>query len=577
MECHRGGILITEWRQREVISTTDLPYTGALKDFFLARGFSSSEAIDQFLNFQLKDLRDPLSIIDMQKAVDRLMQAFKKQETICIYADFDMDGTPGLALVLDGLTQLGFKNLIPVQPDRHKDGYGFHTHIVDRIIQEHRASLFVTVDLGITDVQTVEAANAKGVDVIITDHHQEAEQLPRAIAVVNPNRKDCTSGLGHLCGTGVGFYLIMALRRALKNQGLLEKDFDVKTLLDCFAIATLADMVPVIYENRILVKHGLQVLQNTKRFGLKVLLEALQLSEKKLSSSDVTIRFVPKLNALTRLESEIKPIDVFLVNDPSQALAMVERVLATNQQRVKIMAACEKALEKNLETDEAARFVWSWSKEFHKGVIGLLATQIVKRKQKPAFIGTLTADGKIVGSARTPEENPISVLEPLKFASDTLKKFGGHPAAAGFELEPENAEAFRKKLEEFFSAENLIAENRVLTYDFSSTYGEIRQFMSWWDKLEPFGQHFSPPLIHLKDVEVTQLRELKGGHLRLTLRSEKSESFEAMWFGVSPEERARIFGEENTAPKITLLVEPQWNEYMGTRRVQLLIKDIRSL
>lgn len=567
--------MVTEWRQRDILSSTDLPYTGAVKDFFLSRGFTSAEDIDQFLNFNLKDLRDPLTLIDMSKAVDRLVLALKKQEAICVYADFDMDGTPGLALMMDGLKKLGFKNLIPLQPDRHQDGYGFHGHLLKKIVEQHSASLFVTVDVGITDVQTVEEARALGVDVIITDHHQEAEVVPKALAVVNPNRKDCSSGLGHLCGTGVAFYLIMALRRELKNQKLLTVDFDIKTLLDCFAIATLADMVPVIAENRVLVKHGLLVLQKTQRFGLRVLLESLQLSEKKLSTSDVTIRFVPKINALTRLESEIKPIDVFLVEDLNQALVMIEKVLQINQQRVQIMSSCERVLEKNLEKDESSRHVWSWSPDFHKGIIGLLATQVVKKKQKPAFIATLTPHGKIVGSARTPDENPISVLEPLKYASDFLTKFGGHPAAAGFELLPENVEGFAHKLEEYFSTLQEQPANPVMVYDFATDYHEIRQFMSWWDRLEPFGQSFAPPLVRLSQARLISVKELKGGHLRLTFKSTGRETFEAMWFGPKPEDKIKLMATDSQERVVSVLVEPQWNEYMGTRRVQLLIKDIR--
>lgn len=566
--------MITEWRQREILSSSDIPYTGAVRNFFLSRGFTSHDDIDKFLNFNLKDLRDPLTILDMSKAVDRLIQAFKKQETICVYADFDMDGTPGLALVLDGLKKLGFTKVVGIQPDRHVDGYGFHTHLVQKISHEHGATLFVTVDVGITDIKTVTDAQALGIDVIITDHHQEAETLPPAFAVVNPNRKDCSSGLGHLCGTGVGFYVIMALRREMKNQNLLAQDFDIKSLLDCFAIATLADMVPVIYENRVLVKHGLLVLQNTQRFGLRVLLESLQLSEKKLTTSDVTIRFVPKINALTRLESAIKPIDVFLVDDPDKALVMIEKVLQTNQERVKIMASCERLLEENLKRDEKPNHVWTWSKDFHKGIIGLLATQIVKKKQKPAFIGTLTSSGKIVGSARTPEENPISVLDPLKFASEHLTKFGGHPAAAGFELLPENVDLFAAKLTEYFAEHEKDAALRVVTYDFISTFAEIRGFMSWWDRLEPFGQSFSPPLIRLSQITLSSWKELKGGHLRMTFKGDDKDTFEAMWFAPTLEHKIKIIGDDQKNKTVSALVEPQWNEYMGSRRIQLLIKDI---
>ena len=273
---------------------------------------------------------------DMKTAVERLIQAFKKQETICIYADYDMDGTPGLALLISGLQSLGFKNLLSFQPNRFDDGYGVHPPIVEDFIENHGVCLFVTVDVGITDVEAVNTAKKKNVDFIITDHHQPKEDLPCASAIINPNQQDCSSGLTYLCGAGVAFYLILALRSAMRDQGLLKTPFDPKQLLDCFAIATLTDMVPLVKENRILVQHGLWKLARTNRLGLRLLMKKLDLWNKPLKSSDISFRMVPKLNALGRMNSPVRALDLFLVDDPGQAEAKVEAALDAQKKRWEI-------------------------------------------------------------------------------------------------------------------------------------------------------------------------------------------------------------------------------------------------
>ncbi|MBY0386187.1 DHH family phosphoesterase, partial [bacterium] len=241
----------TLWQQRESSEKPSLDgFDDVVAQFLAARGFSDSQKAHDFIFYGLKNLKDPLSLKGMDLAVVRLIKALKDQEPICIYGDFDMDGTPALALMYRGLRELGFKNLFYCQPDRHADGYGFHFHLAKEFIEKQQVKVFITVDVGITDVETVERLKSLGVDVILTDHHQVLDKIPEAYCVVNPNQPECTSGLGYLCGTGVAFYLIMAFRRALKEQNLLQQDFDIKSLLDCFAIATIADMVPLVQENR---------------------------------------------------------------------------------------------------------------------------------------------------------------------------------------------------------------------------------------------------------------------------------------------------------------------------------------
>jgi single-stranded-DNA-specific exonuclease len=580
-------MLGTEWLKKEFNkfssrtsseASASVSYPPLLEDFFSARGFSNSEDVDQFLHFSLKDLKDPLSLRGMDLAVERLMNAYKSQENICVYADFDMDGTPGLALMVRGLRLLGFKNIFYTQPHRHNDGYGFHAHLVEKFVVEKNVQLFITIDVGITDHAAVAKAKELGADVILTDHHQVNGSAPEALAVINPNHPECQSGMGYLCGTGVGFYLIMALRREMKNQNLLKEEFDIKQLLDCFAVATVADMVPLVKENRILVKHGLKVLEKTTMIGLRQLLISLKLSDKQLSAQDVGMRFVPKLNSLSRLETPLKAIDLFLVDDAGEALDMVSSVLKNNERRVQMLGEAEDLLETLVVQNNKLEFnaMFFWSEHFHRGLVGLLATELVQKYQKPAFVGALigegTSDATIVGSARAPEGLNLNVFEALKANEGLLRKYGGHPVAAGFELDPANAPALAQALDDYFAAQKPEKSNVVIAYDQDVRMADIKQFMNHWDELEPFGMQFSPPIFRLSDLRLESKKVLKGGHLRLMFRDRTLHPVEVMWF--FPPNPEILEGWEQKI--YSILCEPQWNEFMGSKRIQLLLKDIKA-
>ena len=441
----------------------------------------------------------------------------------------------------------------------------------------------VSVDLGITGIAEVEFANSLGMDVIITDHHLPKETLPPALAVVNPNRGNCTSNLSHLCGTGVAFYMVLALRRTLLEEGLLKDAFDPKALLDCFVIGTLTDMVPLIEENRVLCKHGLLQLAQTKRPGLRVLMQALGLWGNPLTSQDVAIRFAPKLNALSRMEMGIQPIDLYLVEDEKQAQDLVGRVLSNNQDR--------QASQKNAET-EAFEFVkanppkssiFVYSKNFHRGIIGLVATKLCQEYGLPTFVGSLSEEeGMIVGSARMPNGRGFNALEAMETATEELKQFGGHAAAAGFELKLENTEKFADRLNEYFEGRIGKMEPRTWLYDAEATLDDLNPaFMSWYEHLSPFGAEFAAPVFFIRGVALQQAKPLKGGHFRLTLATSeggRSTSRVALWFGPAknhPVVTADKKSPENTRGKVDVLVEPQWNYFAGNKTLQLLIQDIR--
>lgn len=531
------------------------------------------QVIQSWLTPSLKELRDPMSLVDMPKAVDRLVRALKDNEKICIYADYDLDGTSACALLKQALIWMGFKNVVHYQPSRLKEGYGLHNEAIKRLKDEHDISLIVTVDLGITAVGEVDFARSLGIDVIVSDHHLPKETLPAAFAVVNPNRDDCDACLGHLCGTGVAFYLVLALKRVLVSQGLLKNDFDPKQLLDCFVIGTLTDMVPLIEENRVLVKHGMVQLAQTKRPGLKALLKALDLWGKPLTSQDVAIRFAPKLNALSRLEMGIQPIDLYLVETEAEAEKLVERVLLNNQSRVELQKAAEAEAFDYVKANPPTSCIFVYSRNFHRGVVGLVATKLCQEFKLPAFVGSVGPNGQIVGSVRIPDATGLSALEAMEYAQDELIQFGGHAAAAGFELKEETAEGFRAKLTEHFDKKKLEPSARCWFFDCEADLGDLNPvFMNWYEHLSPFGTQNAPPVFCIRNIRVSQVKELKGGHYRLTFTDSAQITRNAIWF--SPPKGHPAAKNLKPGMQVSVLVEPQWNYFNGSKTLQLLVQDL---
>ena len=536
----------------------------AIFDILKNRNFKNEAELLNWLSPSLKEMRDPLTIIDMKKAVDRLIQARQSNEKICVYADYDLDGTSGIALFARALELLGFENFVLYQPSRLKEGYGLKEAAIQKLFEEG-SRLLISIDLGISNRQEVDFANALGMQVIVTDHHLPPAEIPNALAVVNPNRTDCSSKLQHLCGAGVAFFLVLALRREMSQKGLLKNDFDPKILLDCFAIATLTDMVPLIDENRILCKHGLIELASTKRPGLKILLRELGLYQH-LSSSDVTMKFAPKLNALSRLETSIRPLDLYLIDDEKRAKALVSEVLGVNEDRRSLQKKAEEIAIAQLKVNPPKNFIWVHSEHFHRGILGLLATKLSQEFMLPTFVGALE-DDKITGSARLAPNSKMNLTEALSFSAVALKQFGGHAQAAGFELSSLESGHFEKKLSEFFLEVRPVI-SQIVHYDAEVRLEQIEvNFMKWFDHFVPMGVGNPIPCLKLVGAKIQKLKKLKGGHLSFELVSKPGPSLRAIWFGA---ESIDI----EIGDQVEALVEVAWNEFLGNRSIQLQIKQL---
>ncbi len=564
------------WKQRE--SQTPKP-SGPFPDL-IARVLASRQIVqdnlDNLLQPKLSNLADPNSLLGMQTAVERLVRAFKNNEKICIYADFDLDGTSGLAILKIGLESLGYKDIAYYQPKRLSEGYGFHAEAVTEL-HHLGITLIVTVDVGITSFKAFERARELGVDVILTDHHLPAETLPQAFVVVNPNQKECQSGLGYLCGAGVAFYVLRALKRAFADDPDLPKNqWDLKEVLEFFCIGTLTDMVPLVADNRILVKHGLVALSQTKRPGLRTLLEALKLQSRELTSQDVAIRFAPKLNALSRLENNILPAQIYLETDEKKAQQMVSLILENNMTRQSLQSDAETKAFEYLNSWSEKDFVFISSDLFHRGVVGLIATKLSQHYNCPAFVGSKNSEGMIVGSGRVPNGSDISLVEALNSASNVLNRFGGHAAAAGFELHERNETELIAALKKYFFNRKMEPKPLQIDFDTTANLEEINaNLMKWHDFMGPYGMGFQVPLIQLSAVKINSFKELKGGHLKLHLSSteDATSRMDALLFSPSPNQKEKI----KAGFDYDVLAEMQWNYFNGQKTIQLLVKDLKLI
>lgn len=563
-------------------ASTQVPFPDLIYRILKSREFKF-EQIENFLQPKLSSLKEPLALLGMKKACERLVEAFLKNQKICIYADYDLDGTSGLAILKTGLERIGFQQVLFYQPKRLSEGYGFHPEAAEELFHLG-VELIITVDVGITSFKAFEKARELGLDVILTDHHLPAEILPDAYVIVNPNQKDCQSGLGYLCGAGVAFYLLRALKRVFfENPVLPKNEWDLKEVLEFFCIGTLTDMVPLIEDNRVLVKHGLLVLAQTQKAGLKALLQELNLYGRQLSAQDVAIRFSPKLNALSRMESDILPAQIYLETNTQKAEQMIHQVLQNNQNRQFLQQDAEEKAMIQLADWQEPDFVFVNSEFFHRGVIGLIATKLSQVFNRPAFVGSQNSEGMIVGSSRVPSGSEVCLVQALNFAESVLNRHGGHSAAAGFELHNHKVNDFKQLLKQHFINLKSHPQSLEIQYDTVVKLSELNeQSMKWYDFLGPYGVGFPVPILRINNLKIETLKELKGGHLKLTLKEVRSESsnilaMTALLFSPTSALKTLLAEIDLKENIVDVLGELQWNYFNGQKTIQLLIKDIKVL
>ena len=482
------------------------------------RGFSDQAAASRFLHPAFEELHDPMTLRDMPAAVDRIARAIRERERILIYGDYDVDGTTSVVLLTKAFELAGGIATYHV-PHRLKDGYGMRPEVVEAAA-EQGVKLIVSVDTGIRAAEVVRRANELGIDVIVTDHHLPETDLPPALAVLNPNRPDCPYLEKNLCGAGVAFKLIQAL---LPNMGWpADKVRRVaESFLKLAAIATVADVVPLTGENRILVSHGLRGLSTVRNPGLRALLDVagFTVDTAPPNARQVAFQLAPRLNAAGRMDTARAVVELFLTNDPAQARDLAKQLHDQNTERQLVEAEIRDTCEQ-ISVDAAECALVYYAETWHRGVLGIVASRLVERLHRPVFVlGRNPDDGLASGSGRSIPA--FHLLDALESMSELFVRFGGHAHAAGVTMEVANVEEFRRRFDAF-AASRLCADDFLRRLEIDAVL-ELREIderaIEELFALAPFGHGNPAPLFAALGVEVAAPPTImKEKHLRITVR-----------------------------------------------------------
>ena len=485
------------------------------------RGLAEPAAARRFLQPRLEDLHDPFRLAGMHQAVERLRRAIAARERTLIYGDYDVDGTTSVVILKKAIEMAGGTADFHV-PHRLKDGYGMRPEVVDRAAAEG-VRLIVSVDTGIRASQVVRHAGGCGIDVIVTDHHLPEAELPPALAVINPNRPDCRYPEKNLCGVGVTFKLAQALLQTLTwPPSKLRRTLE--SFLKLVAIGTVADVVPLVGENRVIVKHGLEGLRAVNNPGLRAILDVAGLSAGVApTAGQIAFRVAPRINAAGRMATANAVIEMFLTPDPERARQLAQELHALNTERqqteMDIVAAILEDCERAPVTDRDAALVFAGD-DWHRGVLGIVASRLVERFHRPAFVlGHNPEDGLAQGSGRSiPGFHLLEALEALR---DLFVKFGGHEHAAGVTIESARVDEFRRRLNRH-AAGRLSPEDfvEILEVDAIVELSELTETAVFEVlSLAPFGYGNPTPLVACRGVELTgEPALMKEKHLRLAVR-----------------------------------------------------------
>ncbi len=527
-----------------------------------ARGMTDEFEIESFL-FDT-DLIDPFTLPDMEKACERILQALENGEKITVFGDYDADGVTSTALLYSYLFSQG-ANVDYYIPDRECEGYGMNNEAIDTLA-ERGTRLIITVDNGISAIEEVEHANALGIDVVVTDHHKACGVLPNAVAVVDPHREDCFCEFTEWAGVGVAFKLICALD-GTEGYELLELYADI------IALGTIADIVSLKGENRILARAGVAfvnlALQNKNlRYGLRALLDE-SASTSPVDASTLAFRIAPRINAAGRMGSAERALKLLLTDDFKQAQELAQEISQANADRQAIEADITNAAIEIIENDNEIKYrkvIVVSGQDWHRGVIGIVASRLVEKYGKPCIV--ISQNGDISkGSGRSIEG--FSLYDALTYCKESLVQYGGHTLAAGLTVETRNIDIFRKLINEY--AEKAASCVALLHIDCKLNPASINlDMLSSIELLAPFGAENPQPLFGLYNMTISGIQPVGGGkHMRMQL-TKNGCTVGAIMFSVTPREFPYKDGD-----RVDLAVRLSVGEYMGKAKINIQVKDIK--
>ncbi|MEO5777682.1 MAG: single-stranded-DNA-specific exonuclease RecJ [Flavobacterium sp.] len=529
------------------------------------RGIETFEQAREFFRPSLDDLHNPYLMKDMDKAVSRIEKAITNGENIMVFGDYDVDGTTAVSLVSSYLKSY-YPNIATYIPDRYDEGYGISYKGID-FADDNGISLIIALDCGIKSIEYIAYANERNIDFIICDHHRPGNELPSAVAVLDPKREDCSYPYDELCGCGVGFKLIQALGQN-RNQTI----DDLLIYLDLVATAIAADIVPMTGENRILAKFGLEVINTNPRPGIKALVQNVK--KKVLTITDVVFIIAPRINAAGRIKHGNAAVSLLTEYDLDQAEQFASEIEKYNSDRKdldkQITIEALDQIEINEETDRFTTVVYH--ENWHKGVIGIVASRLIETYYRPTIVFTKSGD-KLAASARSVKD--FDIYNALEASSEHLEQFGGHMYAAGMTLKEENYQnfknAFEKVVSETIHPDLLTPE---ISIDAEIDLTDINErLVRLLNQFEPFGpQNMTPTFItkNLKDSGYAKQLGKDEEHLKLFVKQNNSDGFGAIGFGLG--NKLELVKNKNPFDAVYCIDE---NEFNGNVKVQLRLKDLR--
>ena len=535
--------------------------SGILARILVNKNITQKDEIDLFMNPTRKDFHNPFLMPDMEIIVDRVLQAIEQKEKIMIYGDYDADGITSITILKSFLEERGLE-VASYIPNRLDEGYGLNKTALKKIYDDGYR-LIITVDCGISGIDEVDYANSLGMEVLITDHHEPAETLPKAVAVVDAKRKDNKYPFNQLAGVGVVFKLIQAISIKLDLE---EKEY--LKYLDIVCIGTISDIVPLIDENRVIAKLGLKLIAQTKNIGLKALLEVIGF--KNIDSTTISFGVAPRINACGRMGDEQVALDLFLEKDYDKAKELAIKLNEYNIERQTIEKsifdeATEK-IEKN-EKDKACIIVGS--EGWHHGIIGIVASKVTEMYFKPSILICFEGnDGK--GSGRSIPG--FDLHDALTECSDYLEKFGGHSMAVGVTVSRDKFELFKNKFEEYAKSHDVDKIIPVINIDSELSLKNIDiDSVKSLQKLEPYGEANKMPVFMIRNLKINSIRALsEGKHLKLTLKDD-GYMINAIGFNMG-----NLSNEYLIDDKVDVIGNLDINSFNGNDSIQLILKDIRK-
>ena len=531
--------------------------------FMCTRGITKFEDAIDYITDKPSDIYDPMMLGDMDKAVARIELAIDRQEKIVVFGDYDVDGMTASALMKSYLAGRGVDCEIYI-PGRIEEGYGLNVAALEHL-SSIGTNLIITVDCGITALEEAQRACELGIDLVITDHHECKETLPEAAAVVNPKRPDNEYPNRSLAGVGVAFKLVCALEHGNRVPEL------VREYSDFVALGTVADVMPVVGENRAMIRAGLQKLSKNPRPGLAVLMKSCGASPGTLNSAALGFTLAPRLNAAGRMGNTSLAVDILLTDDPKESGRLTEELNKLNMQRRALESEIFAEVEARLDGQAVESPIVMAGESWYQGVMGIVAARTAERWMRPSVMINIGEDGLGRGSCRS--YGGFKLCTALQKCSDLLLNYGGHEMAAGISVERDKIDPLRERLAEIYHEEVLVQPISSLYIDFEvqkSKLLELQNVEALW-RLEPFGNGNLPPHLMICGACVTQLTSVgTGKHTRLRIEHDRT-SFDCIYFGVE----ADMLGFKQ-GDYIDIAFEPHINEFRGNRSVQLHVMDIRA-